>query len=560
MKGLIIVESPTKAKTISTIVGKEFVVVASLGHIVDLPDNRMGIDLEKTFEPEYIVLPGKKNIVSRIKWFSRRAKSIFLASDPDREGEAIAWHIFRFIDKDDRSKVRRITFNEISQKAITEALNNPKNIDMNLVGSYLARRIIDRIVGYSLSPILWDVFKDRKLSAGRVQSVALRLICEREREIINFVPKVYWQVFAEITDHKGNTFELIAVELDGKSIKIFDKEEATALVDKIKGKKLILEKIDERRWIKRPEYPFKTSTLQQVANAKLGYSANYTMKIAQRLYEGMDIPGIGRRSLITYIRTDSVRVSVEALEEARRIIADRFGKEYLGDIGTIAEKGRIQGSHEAIRPVYLGITPESITGRIEDKYLKLYELIYYRFLASVMASAIYNEKTYLFKVEGEEVYFKLSVKKLVFDGFLKLYGKCEEDIIPDIIVGDIVFPQRIFVKKEKTKPPERYTEATLIRTLEEKEIGRPSTYASCISTLIERGYVKKNRKTLIPTKLGFDVFNFLVQSFPEIVDINFTARMEDKLDTIAKGKVFWKEVVKEFYSVFAPKLDNFKFV
>lgn len=553
-KKLIIVESPSKAKTISKYLGSSFDVKASMGHIKDLPVNRMGVDIEGDFEPEYVVIKGKEKVIKELKKAAKKADEIYLASDPDREGEAIAWHIANELGVPD--KTRRIVFHEITKRAIEEALKNPEGIDIKKVASQQARRVLDRIVGYSLSPLLWRRI-DRGLSAGRVQSVALKLICEREKEIEAFVPEEYWKIEAQLEASSPPPFSAELFKASGRKVEKLKKEEAKEIYGKVKDAEFVVSKVEKKEKKQKPKPPFITSTLQQEAFKRLGFTAKKTMMIAQQLYEGIEIPGEGPVALITYMRTDSVRVSDHALREVRSLIKEEFGSDYLPAraVKYEASKGS-QDAHEAIRPTDVRRTPESLKGRIPDEHLKLYELIWRRFVASQMKPAVILSTTV--EVEAKNYIFKATGSTVKFDGYRRVWPdvKDKETLLPDVSEGEKLKVLKIDLSQHFTKPPPRYTEASLIKTLEEKGIGRPSTYATIVSTIIDRGYVVRAQKALFPTPLGRIVAEVLSRNFPNIMDVSFTAHMEEDLDRIARGEKPWKESIKAFYESFVKELDK----
>ncbi len=553
-KKLIIVESPSKAKTISKYLGNSYDVKASMGHIKDLPVNRMGVNIEGDFEPEYVVIKGKEKIIKELKKAAKRADKIYLASDPDREGEAIAWHIANELGVPD--KTHRIIFHEITKRAIEEALKNPERIDIKKVDSQQARRVLDRIVGYSLSPLLWRRI-DKGLSAGRVQSVALRLICEREKEIEAFVPQEYWKIEALLEASVPPSFSAELFKAFGKKIDKLNKKEAEGIYERIKSAEFVVHKIEKKEKKQKPKPPFITSTLQQEAFKTLGFTAKKTMLIAQQLYEGIEIPGEGPVALITYMRTDSVRVSDFAIRDVRYLIKDMFGSDYLPvrSVKYEASEGS-QDAHEAIRPTDVRRTPESLKGKIPEDHLKLYELIWRRFVASQMKPAVISST--VFEIKAGDFVFKATGFTLKFDGYRRVYPdvKDKEVILPDISEGEKLKVLKIDLSQHFTKPPPRYTEASLIKTLEEKGIGRPSTYATIVSTIIDRGYVVRDKKALLPTPLGRIVAEVLSRNFPNIMDVSFTAHMEEDLDKIARGEKDWKKSIKDFYDSFVKELDK----
>ncbi|NSW89893.1 MAG: type I DNA topoisomerase [Firmicutes bacterium] len=558
---LIIVESPGKVKSISKFLGKNYKVEASLGHIRDLPKSQMGIDIENNFEPKYIPIRGKGEVISKLKKEAKGAESVFLATDPDREGEAISWHLANLLDLDEKSKLR-ITFNEITKNAVLNAIKSPREINMNLVDAQQARRVLDRIVGYKISPILWE--KVRKgLSAGRVQSVAVRLITDREEEIENFIPEEYWTITATLAkkDSKA-TFKAKFYGTDKEKIDLKSKENADNILRNLQGKEFFVKKIKKGERKKNPSPPFITSTLQQEASRKLGFTTKRTMMVAQQLYEGVEIKGEGSIGLITYMRTDSTRISNEALGEVRSFIENKFGKEYLPDAPRIFKsKSSAQDAHEAIRPTNVWMEPDMIKDSLNRDQYRLYKLIWERFIASQMTQAIYD--TLNVDVAVSSYIFKASGSHLKFDGYNKIYQEEQEDNngkedeaeennidLPELIEGEVLSLKKLMPQQHFTQPPQRYTEATLVKALEEKGIGRPSTYAPIITTIISRGYVVRDGKFLVPTELGKIVTDLMKIHFKEIVDVQFTALMEAQLDSIEEGKKKWVEIVREFYEDF----------
>jgi DNA topoisomerase I len=562
-KPLVIVESPTKAKTISRFLNNKYKVEASFGHIRDLPEKKIGVDVENNFEPTYVIPPKAKKRVSELKKLAKSAPEIILATDEDREGEAIAWHLVEALDIKD-SSVKRIVFHEITQTAINEALNNPRGLDTNLVDAQQARRILDRLVGYKLSPFLWKKVR-RGLSAGRVQSVAVRLVVEREREIQKFRPEEYWSIEATFLKEKNFTAKLS--KINGKSLdKLAVKNEQQAKkilsdLDKKFGTVIDVAKKEVRRT---PPAPFITSTLQQEAARKLGFSAKQTMMYAQQLYEGVELGDGNLTGLITYMRTDSVNLSQTALDSTREAILKFFGKEYtLPSPRKFSSKSKnAQEAHEAIRPTDLTLSPESIKDFLDRNQYRLYDLIWKRTIATQMPEAVFDATTVDIEIKGKASYiFRATGQVVKFDGFLKAYtegsdeeNQEEEGILPELKVADEPKVIKILPKQHFTQPPPRYTDATLIKALEEQGIGRPSTYAPTLSTIQERGYVDKINKKFHPTEIGFIVSDILVAHFPEIVDLKFTAKMEEDLDEIANGKP-WVPVIQQFYGPFR---DNLK--
>lgn len=552
---LVIVESPTKAKTISSFLPKNFFVKSSYGHIRDLPENTLGVDIKNNFNPKYVVPQKAKKRIAELKNFSKKAEKIILATDEDREGEAIAWHLAQVLELLETEKYERIVFHEITKEAIEEALKNPRKIDMNLVNAQQARRILDRLVGYELSPFLWKKVK-RGLSAGRVQSVAVRLICEREKEIEEFKPQEYWTIIA-LFSKNGEKFEALLFKKNGKIVDKFEiktKKEAEKIIEELKNANYKVEKIEKKEILQNPLPPFTTSLLQQEAGTKLGYSAKFTMKIAQSLYE---------KGFITYHRTDSFNLAEKSLFFAKKIIEENYGKNYWpGFYRKYKTKSKVtQEAHEAIRPTRPNLVPKSQGGNAifkEKSEEKLYDLIWRRFIASQMAPAKINSTKVEIEAKKEKNNwdFVAEGKTIEFEGFMKIYPlSIKEKTLPKLKEKEGLSLKKIIPKQHFTKPPSRYSEAALIKTLEKYGIGRPSTYAPIISTIQERGYVEKNEnKKLKPTGIGKIVNDILVNHFSEIVDINFTAKMEEELDEIANGKINWQEPLKEFYFPFKEHL------
>jgi DNA topoisomerase-1 len=551
---LVIVESPTKARTISKFLGKEYKIVASFGHVRDLPERKFGVDIKNNFKPTYVVIPKAKERIKEIEKEAKKAKLVILSTDPDREGEAIAYHLAYLLKLGKKKPYWRIVFHEITEKAIKEALKNPRKIDMNLVNAQQARRILDRIVGYKLSPLLWRKVA-KGLSAGRVQSVALRLIVEREREIQNFKPKEYWTIEAILRSRKKEEgrrkeFRAVLVKKDGKKLDQFaikNEKEAKKIVEDLKGAEFKVLKIERKETKRNPPEPFMTSTMQQTAWQKFSWPAEKTMQLAQELYE---------MGYITYMRTDSLNLSELALKMAENFILKNFGGNYYEKRIYKTKSKVAQEAHEAIRPTDVEKTPEILVQKLNEQQLKLYDLIWRRFLASQMAQAIFDRteveilaKNYGFLAKGQI---------LKFDGFLKVYPmKFEEEELPELEKGEILEVLKILPLQHFTQPPPRYTEATLIKELEKHGIGRPSTYAPILATIQERNYVKKDeKKRFYPTAVGILVNDLLVKHFPEIVDINFTAKMEDDLDKIANGEKDWIETLREFYEPFSENLNK----
>ena len=552
---LIIVESPAKANTIKKFLGGNTKVVASMGHIRDLPKSKMGIDIENDFEPQYINIRGKASLIKELKKDAKNAKKVYLATDPDREGEAIAWHLAYILDIPEDA-VCRVTFNEITKEAVQKAVKNPRKIDKDLIDAQQARRILDRIVGYKISPVLWKKVK-RGLSAGRVQSVAVKLIVDREEEIDNFVPEEYWNIYAKLSkkvDNKKKTFEAKLTGKNDKKIEMHSKEDVDKILADIENEKYIVEDVKRTDKKRSPAPPFTTSTMQQEASRKLGFTLKKTMSVAQRLYEGIKIPERGSMGLITYMRTDSTRISVEARESAKKQIEKEYGNEYYEN-RFYKTKADAQDAHEAIRPTYADLVPDKIKESLTADEYKLYKLIYNRFLASQMASAVFD--TVSASIKAGEYNFKANGQTLKFAGFMALYvesvdNEKEEKYIslPELEVNEEVKREKIESKQSFTEPPPRYTEASLVKALEEKGIGRPSTYSPTITTILERRYIEKKQKQLHPTELGKVVNKLLVENFKDVLDVEFTAKMEDQFDEIAEGKEQWKKVIEEFYGPF----------
>ena len=556
-KTLVVVESPAKAKTLEKILGNTYKVLASVGHVRDLPKGRIAIDIENDFEPEYIQVRGKADIIRALKGASQVSKRTLLASDPDREGEAIAWHLASLLDIDPKSQCR-IRMQEITEHGVTTAVKEPDSIDIEKVDAQQARRVLDRLVGYQLSPLLWNKVK-RGLSAGRVQSVALRIVCEREDEIEKFIPQEYWLIDAETSSTDGKRkYKLRTDKYKGKPLTVHNEKEA-ALIEKAIIKSGI--KVEEFKTKENPKSalpPFKTSTLQQEASRRCGFAPGRTMRIAQSLYEGIDIPGRGPTGLITYMRTDSLRIAPEALESSRNFILESYGSKYLPEnANTYASKTRSQDAHEAIRATDPYITPESLKSSLSPEQYRLYELIWSRFVASQMAPAIIARTT--LTCSSGEYSLKQSGAVVTFDGWGKVFplGVKDADMKP-AVEGETLVIDQIIKDQRFTQPPSRYTEAGLVKALEEKGIGRPSTYAAILNTLSLRGYVDRGEedKKLIPTKLGRLVNTFLVKYFSELINVDFTATMEEEFDQIENGELKWKKVVGDFWKGFKPTLDD----
>ena len=555
---LIIVESPAKANTIKKFLGGRTKVVASMGHIRDLPKSKLGVNIENNFEPEYINIRGKGDLIKSLKKDAKSAKKVYLATDPDREGEAIAWHLAHLLDIPEESK-SRVTFNEITKTAVQKAIKEPRQIDINLVNAQQARRVLDRIVGYKISPVLWK--KVRKgLSAGRVQSVAVKLIVDRENEIESFIPEEYWNIIANLLDTKSKKkFEAKLVGKDNKKIEIHTKEEVDEILKAIDEAKFIVSDVKKGERKMNPAPPFTTSTMQQEASRKLNFSLKKTMSVAQTLYEGVKIPEKGTVGLITYMRTDSTRISEEARTIAKEVIEGSYGEEYYEN-RYYKTKADAQDAHEAIRPTYIEIKPDQIKESLTNDQYKLYKLIYNRFLASQMKSAIFD--TLAITINANNYNFKANGQAIKFKGFMTLYveGTDEkEDVIgqiPLLEVGQEVKKEKLESKQSFTEPPPRYTEASLVKALEEKDIGRPSTYSPTITTIIARRYIEKEAKQLVPTELGKVVNKLLTENFPDIINVEFTADIENEFDEIAEGKENWKQMISEFYAPFEKVLEK----
>lgn len=551
-KNLVIVESPSKAKTIGKFLGRNYKVIASVGHVRDLPKSKLGIDLENNFEPQYISIRGKGELIKELRKEAKHAARVFLATDPDREGEAISWHL-AFLLGIDQTEPCRIVFNEITKKAVQTAIKNPRPIDLKLVDAQQARRVLDRLVGYQISPLLWRKVR-RGLSAGRVQSAALKIICDREKEIKAFVPQEYWNITAEFEKDKVFTAKL--AEYNGKKITVENKEQSDEILSALKNGKYIVKSVEEKERTRRPYAPFTTSSLQQEASTKLGFYTKKTMLIAQQLYEGVEIKGQGTIGLVSYIRTDSVRISDEAKAAAKEFILEQYGADYYKNNIYSNKKKDVQDAHEAIRPSRVELVPEQIKDSLSKDQYSLYRLIWARFMASQMAPAKFMGVAA--GIENSGYLFKASGSKLTFDGFLKVYSPGKDDsedkLLPSLESGENLPLKDLLAEQNFTQPPARFTEASLVKDLEEKDIGRPSTYAPIIATLIDRKYVSREKKTLIPTDLGFIVTGMMEDYFKEIVDAGFTAEMEDKLDSVEVSDSNWKDIIAEFYGTLEKEL------
>lgn len=552
-KSLVIVESPAKAKTIEKFLGKShYTVKASVGHVRDLPKSQLGVDIENNFEPKYINIRGKGDVIKELKKEAKKAKKVYLATDPDREGEAISWHLSYILNIDEEEKCR-IEFNEITKDAIKKAIKSPRNINLNLVDAQQARRVLDRLLGYQISPILWQ--KVRKgLSAGRVQSVTTKLICEREEEIKAFVPKEYWSIELIASNKEENNLTLKFYGKDNEKIELENEEQVKEILKTIENGSLVVTKIESRSRRKSAPKPYTTSVLQQDAANKLNFTTKKTMMVAQELYEGIDVKGEGTVGLISYIRTDSKRISEEAREKAKGYIIESIGENYYKDHAKDSKgkkEKKVQDAHEAIRPTSVDRTPDSIKDSLSKEQYKLYNLIWRRFVASQMEDSVFDVLNVECKIE--DLIFKATGSKLKFDGYTKIYNFAEREdkILPSLDEGEILKIQEYNPQQHFTSPPPRYTEASLVKTLEELGIGRPSTYAPTITTILNREYVEKDGASLVPTELGIIVTKILDENFHKFMEVDFTADMESQLDQIEEGNVEWKKVVEEFYSPLA---------
>ena len=556
---LIIVESPAKANTIKKFLGGSTKVVASMGHIRDLPKSKLGVNIDKDFEPEYINIRGKGDLIKSLKKDAKQAKIVYLASDPDREGEAIAWHL-GYLLKDDAKEITRVTFNEITKEAVQKAIKNPRKLDVNLVDAQQARRVLDRIVGYKISPLLWKKVR-RGLSAGRVQSVAVKLIVDREEEIENFKPEEYWNIFVDLKDEKSKKqFEAKFYGKDDKKLELHNQNEVDEILKSIERADYIVNEVKKGEKKRTPAPPFTTSTMQQEASRKLGFTLKKTMSIAQGLYEGIKVEGRGTVGLITYMRTDSTRISEEARAAAKEQIVSVYGENYYENRYYRTNKDS-QDAHEAIRPTYADLSPDSIKDSLNKDQYKLYKLIYNRFMASQMSAAVYN--TMSVTISANDYVFKANGQNIKFKGFMTLYVEStdskeqeEDKTLPDLEEKQKVKLEKINPKQSFTEPLPRYTEASLVKALEEKGIGRPSTYSPTITTILERRYIEKEKKQLIPTELGKVVNKLLIENFTDIINVEFTAKIENEFDEIAEGKEAWKKMIREFYGPFSKELEK----
>ena len=551
-KTLVIVESPSKAKTIGKYLGSRYNVIASVGHVRDLPKSKLGIDIDDNFEPQYISIRGKGDLIKSLKKEASKASKVYLATDPDREGEAISWHLAFLLDLDPEEACR-IEFNEITKDTIKEAIKHPRKINMGLVDAQQARRVLDRLVGYQISPLLWR--KVRKgLSAGRVQSAALKIICDREREIEKFEPKEFWNITAEFK--KGKKFQAKLAEANGKKIIVENKAQNDNIIKELNSGEFVVSDVKEKIRMQKPYPPFTTSSLQQDAGNKLNFNAKKTMMIAQQLYEGVDVKGRGTTGLITYLRTDSVRVSDAAKQAAKDLIVSKFGAEYSANNVFSNKKKDIQDAHEAIRPAIIELEPELIKDSLTADQFKLYKLIWNRFMASQMSQSKSNSMQV--NIANGIYGFKANGSELLFDGFRRLYNTADDEgakLLPSLEKDEKLKAESLKGEQSFTQPPARYTEASLVKELEDKDIGRPSTYAPIVSTLTERKYVGREKKALKPTELGFLVNDLMEEYFKDIVDAGFTANMENRLDDVEVGSQKWKDLISEFYGPFKKELD-----
>ncbi len=556
---LIIVESPAKANTIKKFLGGSTKVVASMGHIRDLPKSKLGIDVEHDFEPEYINIRGKGDLIKSLKKDAKNAKKVYLATDPDREGEAIAWHLAHILEIPE-DNLCRVTFNEITKETVKESIKKPRKIDMNLTYAQQARRVLDRIVGYKISPVLWKKVR-RGLSAGRVQSVAVKLIVDREEEIEKFIPEEYWNISAILLDEKSKkNFVAKFYGKDEKKLAIHSKEEVDSILKDIENGKYIVTDVKKGEKKRNPAPPFTTSTMQQEASRKLGFTLKKTMSIAQGLYEGVKVGEKGTVGLITYMRTDSTRISEEARAAAKNQIIKTYGEQYYEN-RYYKTKQNAQDAHEGIRPTYVVLVPEEIKEYLTNDQYKLYRLIYHRFLASQMSTAIYDVVSA--NIDVNKYNFRASGQTLKFKGFMTLYVETEDNkqeeedtSIPELENGQKVIKQKLESKQSFTEPPPRYTEASLVKMLEEKGIGRPSTYSPIITTILERHYIEKEQKQLVPTELGKIVNKLLTENFTDVINVEFTAKIEEEFDEVAEGKENWKQVIREFYAPFEKQVEK----
>jgi len=568
-KSLLIVESPTKVNTLKKIVGKDFIIKASVGHLKDLPKKKLGVDVDNDFAPEYITIRGKGKILQELKTAAKKCDMIYLAPDPDREGEAIAHHIGNEVARFTKGKIVRVTFNEITKKAVLEAIKNPTELNNNRVNAQQARRILDRLVGYKISPILWKKVH-RGLSAGRVQSVALRIVCEREREILAFEPREYWSITLDLEGSEKPQFQAKLFKIDGDKAEVANKAEADEILKGLEGAKPVLEDIVKKERKRNPSAPFITSTLQQEASRKLNFSPKKTMMLAQRLYEGIAMGRKGTVGLITYMRTDSVKLSDQALEEVRAFIPERYGKEFLpGTPNLYKSKKSAQEAHEAIRPTDVLLEPSTIKESLEKDMFRLYQLIWSRFVSCQMVPAVLD--TTQFDIKMGKFLFRSNGSILKFAGFMKVYvesqddekgdavqssGKADDRLLPALKKGEELKVQEVLPEQHFTQPPARFSEAMLVKELEDKGVGRPSTYAATISVIKDRDYIQNVDRRLQPVELGFMINDLLVENFPDIMSTEFTSKMEEQLDDIEAGKLEWVDALRSFYTPFKADLEK----
>ena len=551
-KNLVIVESPTKVNTIKKFLGKNYEVVASNGHVRDLPKSALGVDVDNDFEPKYITIRGKGELLASLRKEVKKSDKIYLATDPDREGEAISWHLISALNLDDKN-VSRISFNEITKKAVKEAMKNPRDIDMDLVDAQQARRVLDRVVGYEISPVLWEKVK-RGLSAGRVQSAALNIICNREKEISEFIPQEYYTLDVKLKNKKNNIEASFYGNKD-KKLDINSKKELDVIFNELDGASYKVESVNNSKREKKTPLPFTTSTMQQEASKQLNFSISKTMNIAQQLYEGINISKVGTVGLITYLRTDSIRISDEAKASCKDYIASEYGKEYVGDYkGVDKKKGKIQDAHEAIRPSDVTLTPSMVKSSLSPAQFKLYQLIWKRFVASQMTNAMYD--VIKVRIQAMDYIFQTSASKVAFDGFLSVYKDDDKEEkkqkLESLKVGDELDLVSLDETQHFTQPPAHYTEASIVRTLEELGIGRPSTYSPIITTLLKRRYIGKEGRNIFVTEMGEIVNDLMTKAFPDIVDEKFTARLEEELDGVEEGDISWKDIIRDIY----PKVEK----
>ena len=556
-KYLVIVESPAKAATIGKFLGNNYKIEASMGHVRDMPKSQMGIDFEHDFEPKYITIRGKGELLGKLRKDAKAADKVYLATDPDREGEAISWHLLHALNLGEEKLISRITFNEITKTAVKKSITEARDIDMDLVDAQQARRVLDRVVGYTISDLLWKKVK-KGLSGGRVQSVALRLICDREGEIREFIPEEYWTLGAKLKDADGKGFEAKFYGKGETKTELANEAETNEVLDGLKGKDFAVTDVKTGSRQKKPVAPFTTSTMQQEASKHLNMATQKTMMIAQQLYEGVNVKGEGTVGLVSYIRTDSFRISDEAYEAAVAFIKETYGDAFVNPERIVYKsKGKTQDAHEAIRPTNVSRTPESIKDSLSKDQYRLYKLIWERFVASQMSPAVYD--TLSVKLSAGDYTFRASGSRLRFSGFLEAYSKGEEEdekVIPKLTQGDILQAEQLLPEQHFTQPPARYTDASLIKTLEEIGVGRPSTYAPTLTTIQARHYVTKEAKNLFPTELGEMVDEIMKTYFPDIVDIDFTANMEKRLDDVEMGKEEWKQIIRDFYPDFKKSVEN----